>query len=509
MRLALLIIMAALLPKPVKPNFLLVMLDDVTAHHWRQWHATSPWDGDNPANTLWNPTSGSNLYVHAPWLDAIAARGVVFQNAYANPVCGADRASLFTGQYTFRHGIGTIPRLTDDPAAFNSNPTYAQTTLNDLLGPLGYTRGIVGKYHLNAYDEMQGLDGQFDHVFTEADYDWAAITFHNLAVEPHPQGQGEGDNYNYYTRIGTPGSATTRTTQSPGSGFADHVAADWSAKVQVDDALTFMGTYGDEPWFLNLAFNLPHDPPDKPVDTSLINTAAFNVTSPAQGNSFGNYQAILEALDTQLQRLQDGIAPDVWARTYVIFTADNGGLQDVYQSARTDFSIDIGSTGDFIVDAPRLKNSPYEGGTRVPLVISGPGVAGGRDTQALFQSVDIFSTIVSLAGGAPGSVDGIDQTPVLTGASSEVRTETFCMRYSPNGDEAGVTTERDIGISLKLASGRYKLNQRQGETDTLYRLEDSSGDPVDLWEQTDLFGNPTYSTEQAAIVARVATILAS
>lgn len=516
--------MAGFLPKSIKPNFLLVVLDDLWPYQYRQFHANTPYDGDNPQNVA-NDATGANLYVDTPWLDSLSANGLTFQNAYGNPVCGADRASLLTGVNTHRHGIGDIPALGSPVPSLNSVPAYTKTLLTTRLKAAGYFCGIVGKYHLIDYDSSNlgvfSLADQFAHATTVGDFDDVRTTFHNFISQPVPPSH-DGDNYNFYHYV----NGTVNTVQSPGNLPTDHLAADFSIKVQADDAIAQIAAAGSQPWLCYLAFNAPHNPFDQPVDLTLVNTTEYNTTSP--GDSWTNYQAQLEAVDTELQRVQDSMTASEWSRTVVIFTADNGFLNSVLSGATAaPFSKDIGTTGDALlalhdsgIGLNRFKNSAYEGGTRVPMIVSGPGVLGGRSTDALFHVTDIFATLVTAAGGVVGTIDGVDQGPVLNGAQTEVRTTSFCMKYHPTGDEfdfdpvwaAPNNGRRDIAYIETISGEKWKYVEslRKSSHDMeMYQLTDSSGLPVDPWELTNQWDNvgATYVSRKNTLIASVAAEL--
>jgi arylsulfatase A-like enzyme len=537
--------MAGFLPKSIKPNFLLIVLDDIWPYQWRQWHANTPYDGDNPQNTA-KDAAGANLYVNTPWLDSIASSGVTFQNAYGNPVCGADRASLLTGVYTHHHGIGTIPTMGDVVEHLNSTGApFFRTLLTTRLKDAGYFCGIVGKYHLRAFDDTSAsppwdndpatlttsLENQFAH--SEAipggvgDFDDVRITYHNLNPAPVPRGIADaiwiGDNYNYYKYT----NGTVSEVQSAGDTPAAHVSTDFSVTVQADDAIVQIaaGVATGKPWLCYLSFNAPHNPFDQVVDSAgLVNTAAYNLAP--NGNAWANYQQQLESIDTELQRVQDSMTASDWSKTVVMFTSDNGFLDTILESATDDASnnIDVGVTGDALLalhktDAEtgqkRFKNSAYEGGIRVPLIISGPGVLGGRSTDALFHVTDLFPTMVTAAGGVVGTIDGVDQGQVLRGAQTEARTTIFSMKYSPNGDQgdwdniwaAPNNGRRDIGYIETIAGAKWKYVEQLWKSGTdfgLYQLTDGSGNPMDPWELTNLWDDGVNTAIQTQLEVAVA-----
>jgi len=139
------------------------------------------------------------------------------------------------------------------------------------------------------------------------------------------------------------------------------------------DALAYVETMA-EPWFLMVAFNAPHLPRHIP-SASLHSRSAEELTTNAE-----RYDALVEALDTEIGRLLSGIESPVLANTTVFFVGDNG-------------------TSRHATDAL------YEGGTNVPFIVTNPVVtAAGSESAALVHVVDIFATAADLAGVQPEQI---------------------------------------------------------------------------------------------------------
>ena len=123
-----------------------------------------------------------------------------------------------------------------------------------------------------------------------------------------------------------------------------------------------------------VAFNAPHTPFHIPP-TNLHSYGANPATNLLK------YRAAVEAMDTEIGRLLLSVNA---ATTDIIFIGDNGTPGQVIQAP---------------YDAAHAKDTLYEGGIRVPLIIKGPSVvSGGRTSNALVHAVDLFSTMLELAG---------------------------------------------------------------------------------------------------------------
>jgi arylsulfatase A-like enzyme len=154
-------------------------------------------------------------------------------------------------------------------------------------------------------------------------------------------------------------------------------------------------------------------------------------------------------LDRQLGRVLDGMDPELRSQTVVIVVGDNG-------------STDNSAMGDYV--GKPMKSHVHEGGIHVPLVIAGPIVASpGRNESSLVALPDLFATIVDLADGDPGAIDGRSLLSVLRDETSSARQWSFATAFEPNGPGPYTLFEQTI------RGQRYKLiRDRSG--DTLYDL---------------------------------------
>ena len=372
---------------PAPRNILLLILDD--------WGIdSSPIDN----NTAENPAA---TFPDMPNLEALAARGIRFTNAYAQPVCSPTRASIITGRNPTRHGVG-------DPSLAGSFPA-SELTIPEIFSAQSspFSLGSFGKWHLGG-----GTDGPS-----------------TLGGWPEFRGIIGGGVTNYYdwekTINGTSTTSTTYTTTD-----------------QVNDTVNFINAQGSNPWFAWVAFNAPHTPFHNPP-SSLQSYPSYAVDANgeiiANANRRSAYEAALQALDTEIGRLLNSV--DL-TTTNIILIGDNGTPGQVIQDPFTN---------------DHSKGSLYEGGVHVPLVIAGPDVSQGGTSSRLVHCVDLFSTILELAridvATATSSVDVIDSQsllPILKGRDTATRfaiSETFT-------DPATATDGRTI---ISAAHPDYKL----------------------------------------------------
>ncbi len=357
---------------------------------------------------------GSPLY-ETPNMRSLAATGVTFANAYASaPVCSPTRASLLTGKNPAR------TRITDwigsgvsqgqnvrSPSDWTKNLQTSDVTLPEAMRDAGYDTAFFGKWHLgesgnpatdptahgfdsNVGGTASGNPGFAGGFFAGADGAWA----------------------------GMPG------LDSPGT----YPASKYLSDALAEEAVAFIGqsqaAADPDPFFLMMSHYLVHTPLQAPGD--LINKYSNKISTlqsqgvDLKGHDNPTYAAMVEKMDQSLGLLlgrlddpnSDGDTSDsVREDTIIVFTSDHGGL-DTSASSPTD-------------NAPLRegKGSLYEGGTRVPLIVSWTGnqsIPQGLVTANRAVSHDIYPTLLDLTG-VPGdpiqnaSMDGVSVRNALEG----------------------------------------------------------------------------------------------
>jgi arylsulfatase A-like enzyme len=417
---------------PGPGNVLLVVLDDVGVDKVAAY-------GLNP---LAPPT---------PTLDALAAEGIRFTEAWAQPVCSPSRASILTGRHPRRYGIGNAILLEEESTALPE----AEVTIPEMLrsAPDHWSSSLVGKWHLagdRGPDPLHqpGLQG----------FDWYAGSPGNL-------GEGiDGDGSSGF-------DAWDKNTNGVVARSERYATSDTA-----DDAVARLGAM-PEPWFLYLAFNAAHGPLHVPP----VGTYEAPITDPEDGAQL--FAAMLEVADLELGRVLASIPDDVRARTTILLVGDNGT-----SLLAVDPAFDRGAG----------KGSPDEAGVRVPFLAAGRGVgAAGATCDALVHVVDLFPTIAELSGASLPDVplDGISLVPLLAHpARPGGHDELYAENFSPNGPGPYESDERTV------RTRDFKLIRRL-VGDELYRLQPGSID-----EGPNLLRAPLGSEEAAAYAVLAADI---
>jgi len=321
-----------------------------------------------------------------PTLDALIGESVCLTQQYtASPVCNPSRAALMTGRYPHRTGsIDTLEWRGLERLALR------ETTLADVLKHAGYATGLVGKWHLGAFDPRYHPNTRgFDE----------AVCFRG----------GMHDYYQWRLDI------NDTVQRADGRYLTD---------VFTDEAVRFIERHRAEPFFLHLTYNAPHTPLQAPEEDirPFAETGRF---THGVSTIYGMIRRLDQGVAAVLQVLRQHGLED---NTIVIFTSDNGPqFGGEGEACTTRFNCQFNGA----------KGSVYEGGIRVPLLIRWPdGIEGGRQRPEMVHFCDWFPTIVAALGiSVPEHLrlDGVNVLPVLRGEGSYVETRRFWQwnRYTP------------------------------------------------------------------------------
>lgn len=372
--------------------------------------------------------SGHAPGVRTPHLDRLASEGVRFQSTWANPLCSPTRALLMTGRYGFRTGVTSAIQFQG-----SNSLGVREVTLPEILHEAGYSCGLFGKWHLGI-NSFQG-----------------GVRAPNVAGWNHFSGVLGGGVSNY-SRWPHTTNGVTRENRG------------YITSVLVNDFLNWAGRQRGKPWFACLAFNAPHTPLHVPP--SNLHTGDLRGLNP-RVDPLPFFNAMLEAMDTEIGRCVASLQASSPGTT-IIFLGDNG-------------TAGIAANPD--ENPLRLKGTVYQGGVHVPLFIHGPRVQQpGRDVPHLAHAVDLFATIIELAGvPLPGNIDSTSLVPYLIDPMAPPQRLYLFAETSIDPFPCDSTR---VGCQRAIRGERFKLIQNIGS-----RTGNDRDGPSDL-ELYDLIQDP-------------------
>lgn len=407
-----------------RPNVILMMADDMGM-------------GDTSAYQDFTGNSDGDQ-IHTPAMQRLANSGVRFTDAHTpSSRCSPTRYGLLTGRYPWRNRLKfwVLFGVQGDPMIERDRPT-----LGTLMKDHGYRTGLVGKWHVGLrYRRSDGgpADGWSDADLRQPMYDtpldhgfdqcWFTSRSHGTSG---PATDGKKKANGPKQSVG-PGhvegreviAATENGKQLVHSGPEAYVLSQLGSR-HSDHAIEFLsqhrsgGEFEDRPFFLYYPSNSNHGPhtPDIKIGGRPVKGAGKSVAGDPLGVRcdyiYENDVALGRMLDF-LQQHEDPRRPGkkLIDNTIVIFTSDNGAEKDS----------DI-ATGPFRSN----KGSTYEGGHRVPLIVSwaaggvgdGDSSTPGQTNQSLIGLHDMFATFTDVLGSdlpdpSAGEKGGEDSTSVL------------------------------------------------------------------------------------------------
>lgn len=377
--------------------------------------------------------------VRTPHLDRLAARGVRLTNWYSNsPVCSPSRAALLTGRHPVHAGVQEILGGKRGTAGLPAQPTLASRLQDE-----GYRTGIFGKWHLGTGSGYRPLDRGFaQHFgFLAGCVDYYSHIFY--------WGQGQNPVHDLWD--------DEREVYDNGRYLTEVIA---------EKAASFIADGGAEPFLCYVPFNAPHYPMHAPKE--------YVDRFPELPDDRRIMAAMIAAMDDGVGRILDaleaaGIADD----TIVFFSSDNGpSTESRNWLDGEEIDYQGGSTGGLRGN----KGSLFDGGIRVPAIISWPAaLPQGAEWAEPAAMMDILPTVLE-AAGAPASAEA-DGTSVLGALRA----------LAPLSDERTLFWE--YGPQLAARRGPWKLTTSAREhlggpftlgSTVLANLDDDPAETADL-----------------------------
>jgi len=364
-----------------------------------------------------------------PNLNALAKAGMRMTQAWVEPFCANTRASILTGLYPATTGVlDYTGYLTQSHHSF----------VRDLKEKGGYNTAIFGKWHVaglqpagavtqNPYPGMKPKEAGFDLFQGNL----------NGAIETYWD-------YSYHVQDDATPANQWRTEKPPVRSLSGIAPTTYAPVVKVADTLSWIKAQRQKdpgrPWFVWLAFNLSHiSEKQQPNPMAVPNIDTLDEPSrkemQACGGQFGSAnvgactdKALMRAMTNSLDTLVGKLLKEVDAldpNTYVIYLGDNGTWMF---GPKREFIDNL-----YITRQGRGKGTSFEAGAQVEFAIRGPGIKPNSVTNVPVSGVDLFPTILQMAGlespktvpnrngSAMVPLDGLSLAPVLFKGAKQLR----------------------------------------------------------------------------------------
>lgn len=359
--------------------------------------------------------------VNTPSIDKLAAEGIIFTNGYASGyVCSPTRAGLLTGRYQQRFGFYRAP---DSRIGL----PLSEITLAEVLKDNGYVTGAFGKWHLGLTEEFHPINRGFDEFYGFLGH--GAHDYFDLSIKEDPSDFHQAI-YRNLDKINDTGYLT------------DNLAREANAFIKAK-------ANKEKPFFLYLPFNAVHTPMQAPEE----DIKKFNTGNPKRDILLAMLHRMDVAIGEVIKTLKE---EGVYDNTLIFFLSDNGG-------ARASVADNLPLNGS--------KHTVYEGGYRVPFIISWPDQLKHKISDEPIISIDIMTTIcATLNIDLPKDViyDGRDILSTVQGKSKGPLHEQL---YFDGNDG-----------SWAIREGDWKLLNNKKNSLELYNLKDDYVEQHNLLE---------------------------
>jgi arylsulfatase A-like enzyme len=370
--------------------------------------------------------------IPTPNIDSIAKNGVRFTDAYATaPVSAPSRAGILTGRHQQRCGF-EFNAVAEMPPGVIFGLPLSEKTLAGHLKPLGYTTGLVGKWHLGSPEGYRPNERGFDEFYGFLE----GASRYLPAGRPFPRGAdpGTGEKEQHIVRNNVPLVEEEYLTDAFGR-----------------EAVAFIDRHHEKPFFLYLAFNAPHVPLQA-TEKYLKRFASVKIEG---GERKRHYMAMVSAMDDNIGRVLEALRKHgVENDTLIFFASDNGGTPGKGSNA----------------PLRGFKQDVWEGGIRVPFCLQWKNhIPAGRVVGNLISLMDITPTALAAAGASVpenSALDGANLLPFLTGKNTALPHDRLFWRYGT--------------LQCAVRSGDWKSVRNMSVTWQLYNITNDIGEEKDL-----------------------------
>ncbi len=410
--------------------------------------------------------------IHTPNIDRLATEGIKFAQHYVGtPVCAPSRCNLLTGRNAghayIRGNVGLLPYQENvhEPGSFpipDSMPT-----LGDLFKKAGYATGVIGKWGLGNYDnggdpQKHGFDyfnGYYDqrhahnyyttHLYKNRKWD----PLNNPLINVHPKLKGV--------------NVSEEETQA-------YIGNEYSIDRMTTNALKFIDGNKSHPFFLYMAYTLPHAALQVPKADIEYYKNLLQEKPKLMVNGYvptyyplSTYAAMITYLDKQVGMIEEQLKKSgVDENTIVIFCSDNGPASS------------FGPDKDYFNSTADLRGRKldlYEGGIREPFIVKWPGkIIAGSVSKFPSATYDMMETFAELLKVDASENDGISLLPtILNQENKQKQRQYMYWEYPGKGGQ--------IAIRMgKLKAIKTGLNKNPAAPWQLYNLDEDEKESINI-----------------------------
>ncbi|WDE99475.1 sulfatase-like hydrolase/transferase [Lentisphaera profundi] len=378
--------------------------------------------------------------IRTPHIDALAESGMSFSQGYQSAsVCGPARAGLLTGRHQQLFGCGENPPETGPLAKQfpDAGVPLNEQMIFELLKPAGYTTGVIGKWHMGLSHNQRPSQRSVDY-------------FYGFLNGAHSYREAKMD------MSGAPMTwpIFRNNEPVPFSGY--------TTEVFNDEGVNFIKRNKDKPFFLYMSYNSVHGPweaQEKDLQRSAHIKKKWRRI----------YSAMLISMDDGLGRIVKNLKDEgIYDKTIVIFMSDNGAPNKLNEATREN---------DYLASNGSLhgrKGDTYEGGIRVPFIISWPNHIQAASTYKYpVSGLDVVPTLMSISQ-APNSkkhLSGVNLMPYIHGTNKTRPHDTLYWR-------------RDDDYAIRKKDWKLTWNDYNGpRVPMLFNLADDPKEERNLIQQ--------------------------
>lgn len=478
-----------------KPNIILFLVDDMGLED-----TSVPFLQDKNGKDIVTPL---NKFYKTPAMEKLAQTGMKFTNAYAAPVCSPTRVSLMCGKSPALHRVTnwTNPGqsvLNDGPAVpglcapeWNMggiSPEDAEQSLPRLLKKAGYRTFMVGKAHFAPADRPYSNPTKlgFDTSIAGSSIGHPASYRSDENFGPENSSHKVPDLEAYWTKD------KQASPEELKRNFLTHALTSEINKLITQSAKDNQPFFA---YFPHYAVHQPHGnaDPNFDADTYTSNPPTLTPGSKQNAKLLGNYATLIAGMDKSLGDLIKHLKElDIARDTLIVFMSDNGGDAPI-NAANVAQNPELVNNIGAVAPLRGRKGTPYEGGSRVPLIISWAqldptsalqktySIMPGSANDHIVAAWDLVPTIMHMAHApAPKNIDGIDISPLLIGIGDNKRPNTITQHY-PHAH----------------GYGQFYSSLRRDEWKIIYNYKKAYIDKTSPWELYNLDKDPSESDNLA------------